>query len=612
MTTERVTPSAKRLVLADEQERAIVRRVVDDFTQDIADREEWMRNRERLYKKYRGVTEPKDFPWPGCSNLHLPVTMTAVETIHPRLVNALFAVRPYATVRPREARDVERARKVEQVLDYALEQEMDVFPKVDDWIHNMLIDGVAVVKLTWRHERRKVVDVEHELAFDVVLGADGVEYVPTLKEVEVERDEMVYDAPWVEVVDLEDLVLPASASDLQEADHVIHRLWLTMDHLRRRAAEGLYRGVEKLETAPAGEGPREGSLDRLKRLKDELEGVDSPSGSPEQSRRREVLEVYYRYDVDGDGFEEECIFTVDREAEVLLRADLLDTVFAHGQRPFMAMKFMPVPGRFYAIGVPELIEFIQDELNAIHNQRVDFGTLTNTPFGWYRAASGFNPEVHTIEPGKLFPVDAVGDVQLATFPNSTAWGEREEMVLLGYMEQLLGISDFNVGRQIDRMNAPRTATATLAIIQEGNVRLDLIVKRVQHAFKAFLAQVLQLYQQYIPPGKVISILGPDGKDAFLPVSREDVRGRFDFALLGTTASANKLLERETAVELYMALRDDPLLDPAVNPEGAFELRRRLMRSYDLTDLELILPRSIQERLVAKRAARELADLMGEG
>lgn len=609
MLANRINPSGKGISLNNEQERAIVERILDDFNRDIADREEWMQNRERLYKKYRGVTDPKDFPWPGCSNLHLPVTMTAVETIHPRLVNTIFAVRPYAAVRPQEARDVERARRVEQFLDYALEQEMDVFLSVDDWIHNMLIDGVSVMKVSWRQERRKVIDVEHELDFDLMLGVDNVEYVPTLEEVEVERDEVIYDAPWVENIDLEDLVLPAMASDLQEADHVIHRLWLSMDHLRRRAADGIYRNVEKLEEESEEANGRTESFDRLKTLKKELEGTGSSIYS-RQPGRREVLEAYYRYDVDGDGYEEECIFTVDRRAEVLLRADLLDTVFAHSLRPFVAMKLMPVPGRFYAIGVPELIEHLQDELNAIHNQRVDFGTLTNTPFGWYRAASGFKPEVHTIEPGKLFPVDSVGDVQLATLPSSTAWGEREEMALLGYLERLLGISDFNVGRQIDRMNAPKTATATLALIQEGNVRLDLIVKRVQHAFKAFLSQILQLYQQYIPPGKVIRIFGPDGHDTFLPVTREDIRGRFDFTLLGTSASANKLLERDTSVELYLALRDDPLLDPAVNPEGAFELRRRVLRSYDLADLELILPRSVLDRMRVDRAAQELADLLG--
>lgn len=61
----------------------------------------------------------------------------------------------------------------------------------------------------------------------------------------------------------------------------------------------------------------------------------------------------------------------------------------------------------------------------------------------------------------------------------------------------------------------------------------------------------------------------------------------------------------------MALRDDPLLDPAVNPEGAFELRRRLLRSYDLVDLELILPRSLLERMLVDRLSRGLAELLEE-
>lgn len=570
------------------EEKKIVRAVIDAYNKDKSDREDWSHQRERLYKKYRGITDAKNFPWPGCSNLHLPITMSSVETIVPRLVNPLFARRPYASVKPRKVEFIEKAPQVERFLDWALSEEINFQEIVEDWIRGMTIDGPGIVKVIWSKETRRTKRKTETLEFDVVLGAEGVSYQPRLEENEIESEEVVYEAPKVYYLDLEDVFYPADAEDLQSCHHVIHRSWNTLDYIKRMQEMGLFQQVEVPEQGTSRDS--EGKVPKLKR---ELEGLDEVR-TDDTDKKREMLEGYFKYDINGDGLEEELIFTVDRDSEKLFGAYYLETIFPHGMRPFVAVKFLPVSGQFNCIGVPELVEPIQDEANAIHNQRVDFGTITNTPFGWYRAASGYKPEIHTIEPGKLFPVDQVGDVQLHQGGN-IPWGEREEFILLAYLERLLGISDFTAGRQIDRPNAPKTATATLAIIQEGQVRLERVMQRVALGFKELVLQILELYKFYLPENKFIRVATEEGVD-FVPITKEDLDGEFDISVEANLNAGNTLLEQQNALQLYSQLRGDELFDPRINPEGAVELRRKVLRSFGETEADKMVSVAVAQKV----------------
>ena len=112
-----------------------------------------------------------------------------------------------------------------------------------------------------------------------------------------------------------------------------------------------------------------------------------------------------RADIDDDDLEEEVVYTVIYELKLLCKARLTNEIFPSNppKRPFAEARFIPVPGYFYGIGLWELLEHLHDLVKTIMDQSIDKNTLGNSPFGFYRAASGVRPEVMTMALGICTP-----------------------------------------------------------------------------------------------------------------------------------------------------------------------------------------------------------------
>jgi len=77
----------------------------------------------RCYKRWRNHVDTLIDPNTGKavtdrSNISIPYTFVQVETILPRLVETLFASRPYVAVKDREPTDLPNAEKHETLLDW--------------------------------------------------------------------------------------------------------------------------------------------------------------------------------------------------------------------------------------------------------------------------------------------------------------------------------------------------------------------------------------------------------------------------------------------------------------------------------------------------------------
>jgi len=59
----------------------------------------WQQNLQQWYRQYKGTVKEKDFPWVGCSNLHIPITGIIVDTLVSRMINPIFSIQPFVTAR---------------------------------------------------------------------------------------------------------------------------------------------------------------------------------------------------------------------------------------------------------------------------------------------------------------------------------------------------------------------------------------------------------------------------------------------------------------------------------------------------------------------------------
>src|SRR5207249_70444 len=110
--------------------------------------------------------------------------------------------------------------------------------------------------------------------------------------------------------------------------------------------------------------------------------------------------------------------------------------YAHGRRPFVFGRYLPRKKQFYGLSFPEVIRDIQDEINTMHNQRVDAGTIQNTPFGFFRASMTLPPQTMRVKPGDMVPVDnPQTDINFPRMPGGTVFGQNEEALLYQYFER---------------------------------------------------------------------------------------------------------------------------------------------------------------------------------
>lgn len=597
--------------------------VIADYQAALNDREDWAVKLDEGYKRYLNETSPKTFPWENCANFHPPLTMTTIETLKPRLIEAVVGQDPMVLVRPVGVEDAERAENTEVFLNWQFKAEMDLFALVDDSAHLFLTAGIAQAKVRWKRTIRPIRAVRKfppettlETIFQHLFGRavpkdfehqkeftwTGTLVLPGGRESEVkaefaffedetqvllDRDEVVFEAPKIEFPDPEDVIAPYRAGgDIQDLPWIMQRMFMSEDELRARARNKQFDrdAVEEvIRRGPSGADPLDDDAQEgARRTLDRAEGVD-PMDADVQADQWCVLEDYRSYDIDDDGRPEEIVCWVAERSKMLLGWDYLDNVNASGKRPFEKEVFMPLPNRYYGISAPEMIRDIQDEMTAMHNQRVDFNTLANMPFYFYRGSSQHNPDLHKISPGVGIPIEnPAADLAWPQFRTNPQFGQAEEALLQQALERLTGVTDMALGRQPNRVGATRTATGVASLLSESGLRFKVFMVRFQNFWRRIFQQVLALDQQYLPPGKEFRVTGRP--EVIRILDRTEIAGRFDILLSATTETLNKQSLRETAQIKFSTLMNPALIQLGiVKPENLYELARDFLKSLDERD-----------------------------
>lgn len=621
----------KFVELDDDQKVKLGTEVVEWWQHDSADRDKRLKDKAKWLNAYQGRDVEKDIPFEGASNLQVPITATVIETIHPRMMAALTRPKPIVGFRPQEPEDHDLARAREEFLDWAMREEINIFPILDRVVLNTLIYGIQFVKVTWDLKTRRLRDkkefpkdvspdevlmalLEEDKAFadaaqriagktwdEVVKDRDIEMEIETTDDavfVYVDREDIVYDAPRVTFVNPEDMGLaPNTPFDLQLGDHISHRYHLTYDQIKREIKNGVFNeldkdDLEKLKNLATNDMQLSDGSSEVKYEKEEITGVQTThrQGSPDEI---ELIDCYRRYDVDDDGYEEEVLVTVPSEApQLILRMVRLEEVFRHGLRPFVCFYFNPVADSIWSMGVPQILEGIQKEFNVIHAQRTDAGTIANTPFGVYVPAAGFNPEKMAVEPGYMYPVEDVNSVKWYAPPHNPAWAFQEESGLWALTERRMKVNDLSMGRIGDTQGAARTAAGVQALTAQQATGFDIYIRRFQESFKLLCQQVLALYQQYMPKGKKVRILGRQGDPNYV-VSRKDILGNMDMEFTGNSLSTDRQIEREALTFLAQSVLSPNAIGMLLqlgisNPQGVAEWYRKLLGAFDITGLERII------------------------
>lgn len=549
----------------------------------LSERQELENRWVRYHYGYRALPETpqKDFPFVGAANLVLPIIATDVDTVWARLMGILFTPGNFWSCRPLSEYMVQYAPRLQEFLEWAQDAELNVYPAAGDFLLELCKLGTSVVKTRYTREQKKVYQFR-ETDFGVL---DTVQTV------------LLKDHPTIEHVALYDFLLPAIATDIQQAPWASERLRLTWGQLNNRFKAGLYEGADRMA--------RWHAQDRGSKVTQNLENLDA--FRPSFGDMFDVWESWLDFDITDSGEPMSILVTQHLPTNTCLRVDF--NPFLNQEKPFDAARYIRQEKRFYGLGLCEILDQFQDEISTMHNQRLDNSTLANSTMFWALRGQGIT-ENEPVIPGRWFLVDrkdAIGTLPMGTRFDSTV---PYENLTLSYAAKRTGVSDY-ISASDNPAIGYGTATTAVQMLREGSKRFDQVLRECRRCWGSVGTKVVELYQQYNQHGKEYLALGAkDGASVHqvLQFPTELIRYSVGIELTATSAQLNKEVEIRTnqivlgmVLQFYQQIMQAMMMvaNPQVPPEvrmiaqqmvlSGTTLVRRILDNYDVQDVDQIVP-----------------------
>lgn len=549
---------------------------------------------ERYYKQYRNVIDqlydPKTKkPIKDRSNISIPYSFTMLETILPRLVETLFAGRPYVTVKGvpldfktyQMYRDMkpwdDSAQKMEVLLDY----QQNVVFDIQDTFHIGLkiagLYGTTVAYTGWRYKEREVVRKELKQVFDEdpetgekvpMMEDDGMTPVTDWEPVTVSLKE--YDDPEVRFIDLGLFYVDPNAEDIDDARYAGHVCYHSKEYIDEIADyEGIKINWKKV--------PKESVTNEARNRR--MSAIGLPS----------IDESDINDDHDDDNlFEVHYYWEDDKRVMIINRGYLaMDTAnpFWHKRKPYDKDVYTKVPGEFHGIGIMEMLEDLQAELNTERNQRIDYRSYSLRRMFKVRRGAEINPAELVWRQGGKIEVDDLDDLDIIDTPNISSDTFNQEQVIKGDMRDATGAHDVVMGTS----TSSETATTTMSKDNNASMRFKLIISSIEKRLLVSISRkMIQLNQQFIDDVRLLpNFEKPD--DPWPEISPEEIQGEFHLTAAGSSVEplANKEAFKQRMIELYGIAANDPIYQQYPHKRRA--LLKKVFEAFDITDVDELLP-----------------------
>jgi len=322
-----------------------------------------------------------------------------------------------------------------------------------------------------------------------------------------------YDVPLGRVVSkfvpADELVVPYTATSLDDAESIIHIIKMSENELRKQQVSGFYRDIE---LAPPGT-VEQNDVEKKER---ELDGTKKTG---KQESIYTLLECHVNLDLEGfedqgadgpTGIKLPYIVTVEEGSRLVLsirRNYAPDDLKKDKIQYFVHFKFLPGLG-FYGFGLIHMIGGLSRTATSALRQLLDAGTLSNLPAGFKQRGVRVRDEASPIQPGEFKDVDAPGgNLRDAFFPLPYKEPSQTLLNLLGIVVQagqrFAAIADMQVGDS----NQNAAVGTTIALLERGSRVMSAIHKRCYAAMKDEFQLLAKVVAQYLPPEYPYDVVG---------------------------------------------------------------------------------------------------------
>jgi hypothetical protein len=569
---------ARQLNLSRYELQRLANRIQEDFRNALADHDSRMRRFTRYYRRWRSLTDMPAVGEESNPNFRPPLIQWQVSSKWAKEHAALFGEDADIEAKPVGPSDQTNSRKVSKFMTWAAFDSIKIQNPASTFDFRKILFGRSFAYSPWKRE-----------TYDVPM-IDGAY-----------AEQVAYEGPAFEPLWPDDIIVPAEDVDnLHQFSWLIHKGRVTPQDLLDGEEQGIYQGIEanfsQFMDFARGRRQRDYESEMLKREKDVAEGViyegNLSSG--------EMLQIHHWYgrwrlpkgkkDVSLDNFagrdkrEVEIVVRYIPEMHRVIGVQRLDEMYPRMQhrRPFVEASLVK-DGSYWSPGFGEALEQMEEELAINHQQGTKAGQLTVGPIIIYKPASGFDPDTFEYEPGTAIASDDPNGVRVVELKSDLSYVQLKEQSILSYSERVTGQTDMNIGRAIDRPNAPRTARQTMALLGEGDIRAELEMTALREDWGVILVHFWELYQEYAPEKLFFRVTEEDANGLFdvkrghAYMTSDELGSKFDFDIKFATNAESKENNKQNQLALYQIDLQNPLIQQ--NPRALWMLLDKVHKTF---------------------------------
>ena len=459
--------------MSDRELESLGSTLFDQYTEYKESRADWEQSYreglELLGFKYERRTEP----FKGASGVNHPVLAEAVTQFQATAYKELLPSDGPVRTQILGAINVEKeeqSKRVKNFMNYQLMDKMKEYePEFDQMLFYLPLSGSTFKKVY----------------YDDLLGRAVSKFVPA-----------------------EDLIVPYSATSLDDTDAIVHVIKISANELRKQQVAGFYRDVE------LGEPPV--TSNELSDKKLELEGITKDG----QEDQYTLFEMHTNLDLEGyEDVNQEGEPTGIKLPYIVTFAENNQTVLSirrnyQATDPmkkkidyFVQFKFLPGTG-FYGFGLIHMIGGLTRTATAALRQLLDAGTLANLPAGFKTRGLRIRDDAQPLQPGEFRDVDAPGGNIRDQFMQLPFKGPDQTLLsLMGIVVQagqrFASIADSQVGD----MNQQAAVGTTVALLERGSRVMSAIHKRLYVGLKQEFKLLAEVFKTYLPAVYPYDVVG---------------------------------------------------------------------------------------------------------
>jgi hypothetical protein len=488
----------------------------------------------RLYKGIP-ITDTRDIPWPGASNIEIQVVATNSDQLLARVMaiymtDPLWSAKVFGDIE--NGKGVDQKTAIENFLGtMALEPaELDFYRVEEAWFSGTIRNGTGVIKFPWLYH------VEQGFSFTDGMD-DAAQKEPT-------QELIRFDGPRPENVPLNKFLTDINTQKLDDSKFIAHIITCTRKDLENRKALGLFDAAD-LDAIIAQ--PDRSQADKLQAFLEQKQGL-LEAGSGTLSDEYDLYECWFRYQHNGQNFRLMCLHHPMSET----RLGAFYNFYPENMNIFEDAKLAYDDDQYYGYGFAEMLRAYQEEISELHRQRINAKTLSNTTA--FRVNK--NSKLHSIlqfYPGVLVPADP-NEIERLELNNPQADDLNGENLSLALVKERTGIDPATGGTGGGIVNAKRgiySSQGTFAVLQQQNNRTALRMSDMRSAHSRVGSKLAKMYS-YFGLGQKLRKFGGNADD--LKAALENIKsGKLGLNVRASTASMNKELEKQNDVMLAQTL-----------------------------------------------------------